>query len=112
MAATPAEPATASVPVTSATSTEPAAEKGEATAAFTEPADDRTQAMGSPADADRDRTEPLRIPAKAAAVAAAKPADEPTALVTPPSDETEPLKLPSEPTAVIPAQRRPPTIES
>jgi hypothetical protein len=110
--ATPAKPATASAAVAAkpangsapvaATPAKPATEPVTATAAPAEASAEKTVTLD-----DQDKTTPLSIPAKAT-----KPAEEPTALVTPPSDETEPLKLPAEPTAVIPAQRRPPTVES
>ncbi|GIE28866.1 hypothetical protein Ait01nite_019110 [Actinoplanes italicus] len=83
----------------------------------------------APQPADPDMTRPLLIPAKATAKAAKPaPADEKTvpagvteqtdektvpAGVTESADEkTTALNLPTEPTAVIPAQRRPPSIES
>jgi hypothetical protein len=92
----------------------PSVEKDQDTVAQVRPDEDRTEAMATPAPADPDMTRPLLIPAKAETAKPA-PADEKTvpAGVTEPADEkTTPLNLPAEPTAVIPAQRRPPSIES
>jgi hypothetical protein len=95
-AAPPAKPAAAAAPV----APEPPAAEDEATVGF----------------ADADPTTPLVIPAKVPAASATQPAEEPTALITQPAEEQTALITPpsdkAEPTTVIPAQRRPPEIES
>ncbi|MDI6098336.1 hypothetical protein QLQ12_06940 [Actinoplanes sp. NEAU-A12] len=83
-------------------------EKDEDTFVLAGPREDRTQASV----ADADPTRPLLLPAKAGPSAAADEPTVPGEPVTPPEQETEPLRLPTEPTVVIPAQRRPPAIES
>ncbi|MFC4070760.1 hypothetical protein [Actinoplanes subglobosus] len=71
-----------------------------------------TAGTSSAAKPAEEPTALVTAPAEEATTLIAAPTEEKTVLVTPPSDETEPLKLPTEPTAVIPAQRRPPHIES
>jgi hypothetical protein len=117
-----ASPAVASPAVASPAVAKPSVEKDEDTVAQVQPDEDRTQVMATPAPADPDVTRPLLMPAKPAPAdektvpaGVTKQADEQTvpAGVTESADErTTPLHLPTEPTAVIPAQRRPPSIES
>jgi hypothetical protein len=130
-----ASPAVASPAVASPAVAKPSVEKDEDTVAQVQPDEDRTQVMATPAPADPDVTRPLLMPAKPAPTdektvpagvtkqadeqtvpaGVTKQADEQTvpAGVTESADErTTPLHLPTEPTAVIPAQRRPPSIES
>jgi hypothetical protein len=117
-----ASPAVASPAVASPAVAKPSVEKDEDTVTQVQPDEDRTQVMATPAPADPDVTRPLLMPAKPAPAdektvpaGVTKQADEQTvpAGVTESADErTTPLHLPTEPTAVIPAQRRPPSIES
>jgi hypothetical protein len=117
-----ASPVVASPAVASPAVAKPSVEKDEDTVAQVQPDEDRTQVMATPAPADPDVTRPLLMPAKPAPAdektvpaGVTKQADEQTvpAGATESADErTTPLHLPTEPTAVIPAQRRPPSIES
>ena len=110
-------PAVSPTPVVSPASTSstaspaPAVEKDEDTFVLGKPDADRAQASADDADATR----PLQLPATAGAGTDKSGTDEATApggLVTPPDEKTELLRLPTEPTVVIPAQRRPPAVES